>query len=247
MWLMSPPPLSGLVNVTTNWYRIRGSLLDERGSRERRESRRQKLPVGHPERERMFRERLAREGEGEIVVREKLRLEAQWKETRLMEAFQLPKWSADLVAEHLFTWLKKHDGSASKSLPVNQSQGLKDVAGMILHKTVLDVQFASAVFAKLELWKAWADNGGKRRSDMEALQGDGNVEEGRVPLFAFAHAAVLVALIKGASMAADVVALRGRCRWIFRSVCGCGGLCVWDKKRTATRGTIITIYSYRYP
>ncbi|KAK1776250.1 hypothetical protein QBC45DRAFT_333316, partial [Copromyces sp. CBS 386.78] len=122
--------------------------------------------------------------------------------TRLIEAFQLPKWSADLVAEHLFTWLKKHDGSASKSLPVNQSQGLKDVAGMILHKTVLDVQFASAVFAKLELWKAWADNGGMRRSDMEALQGDGNVEEGRVQLFAFAYAA-------GASMAADVVGLEG--------------------------------------
>lgn len=117
-----------------------------------------------------------------------------------MEAFQSPKWSADLVAEHFLVWLKSNNGrSAFKSIPVDQSQGLKDVAGMILHKMVLDVQFASAVFAKLSLWKAWADNGGMRRSDMEALQGD-NAEDGRVQLFAFAYAAVLVALIKGASM-----------------------------------------------
>ena len=70
---------------------------------------------------------------------------------------------------------------------------------MILHKMVLDARFASAVFAKLRLWKTWADNGGMRRSDMETLQGD-NVEDGRVQLFAFAYAVMLVALIKGTSM-----------------------------------------------
>ncbi|KAJ4403734.1 hypothetical protein N0V85_005032 [Neurospora sp. IMI 360204] len=159
----------------------------------------QKMPVG-PERDRKVRERLARERKERLEdMREKLRLEAQRKETRLMEAFQSPKWSADLMAEHFLTWLKNNEASAFKSIPVNQSQGLKDVAGMILHRMVLDVQFASAVFATLKLWKAWADNGGMRRSDMEALQGD-NAEDGRVQLFAFAYATVLVALIKGASM-----------------------------------------------
>lgn len=132
------------------------------------------------------------------IVREKLRLETQRKETRLMEAFHSPKWSADLVAEHFLIWLRSNNGSAYKSFPVKQYHGLKDVAGMILHKMVLSPQFASAVFTKLNLWKAWADNGGMRRSDMEALQGD-NSEDGKVQLFAFAYAAVLVALIKGAS------------------------------------------------
>lgn len=126
-----------------------------------------------------------------------------------MEAFQSPKWSADLVAEHFLTWLKNNNTSTSKSIPVNQpQQTLKDVAGMILHKMVLDVQFTSVVFAKLSLWKTWADNGGMRRSDMEALQGD-NVEDGRVQLFSFAYAAVLVALIKGASSSIGDVGLEG--------------------------------------
>ncbi|KAH7635206.1 hypothetical protein B0T09DRAFT_255167 [Sordaria sp. MPI-SDFR-AT-0083] len=173
-----------------------------RRTREQREAmmQEQKMPAG-PEKDKKVRERLAREGRERVDdMREKFRLETQRKETRLMEAFQSPKWSADLVAEYFLVWLKSNNGrSAFKSIPVDQSQGLKDVAGMILHKMVLDVQFASAVFAKLSLWKAWADNGGMRRSDMEALQGD-NAEDGRVQLFAFAYAAVLVALIKGASM-----------------------------------------------
>lgn len=171
-----------------------------RRTREQREAimAEQKMPAG-PEKDRRIRERLAREGQERLQdMREKLRLESQRKETRLMGAFQSPKWSADLVAEHVLVWLKENNGSAFKSFSVYQSQSLNDVAGIILHKMVLDVQFASAVFAKLRLWKVWADNGGMRRSDMETLQGD-NPEDGRVQLFAFAYAAVLVALIKGAS------------------------------------------------
>ncbi|KAK3401609.1 hypothetical protein B0T20DRAFT_402167 [Sordaria brevicollis] len=157
-----------------------------------------KMPAG-PEKDRRVRERLAREGQERLQdMRDKLRHESQRKETRLMEAFQSPKWSADLVAKHFLIWLKDNNGSAFKSFTVHQSHTLKDVAGMVLHKTVLDVPFALAVFAKLRLWKTWADNGGMRRSDMEALQGD-NAEDGKMQLFAFAYAAVLVALIWGAS------------------------------------------------
>jgi hypothetical protein len=102
-----------------------------------------------------------------------------------MEAMQSPKWDAKLVAEHNLQWLKnrKH---------VNTALAIKDVAGAVLHRMVLDGQFAASVFKILDLWKTWADNGGMRRSDITALQED---------QVAFSNASLLVAMIKDTTTA----------------------------------------------
>jgi hypothetical protein len=59
---------------------------------------------------------------------------------------------------------------------------------------VLDGQFASTLCRMLDLWKAWAENGGMRKSDLSALQED---------QVAFAQASVLLSLIKDTSGAME--------------------------------------------
>ncbi len=48
-----------------------------------------------------------------------------------MEALQSPKWDTKLVAEHQLKWLKKGGH-------VPESQGLKEAAGALLHRMVMD-------------------------------------------------------------------------------------------------------------
>lgn len=110
-----------------------------------------------------------------------MRLEAQRKETRTMDALQSPKWSAEVVANHALTWLKSKDKRYDESMTV------KDVVGGLLHRMVLDGQFTASLCKILDLWKAWADNGGMRRSDLATLEEDTRM---------FAYAILLVALIK---------------------------------------------------
>jgi hypothetical protein len=109
-----------------------------------------------------------------------MRLETQRREARTMEALQSPKWESKLVAEHNLRWLKDKNH-------MNSALPLKDAAGVVLHRMVLDGQFASQICKMLDLWKAWADNGGMRRSDYNALQDD---------QVAFAMASLLLAMIK---------------------------------------------------
>jgi hypothetical protein len=116
-----------------------------------------------------------------------MRLEAQRKETRVMEAMQSPKWDTKVVAGHNFNWLKQRG-------EVPDSMDLREYAGAVLHQMVLDGQFASLVCKMLDLWKAWAENGGMRKSDLGALQ------EGQV---AFSQASVLLAIIKDTSNALE--------------------------------------------
>lgn len=110
-----------------------------------------------------------------------MRLETQRKETRTMDALQSPKWSAEVVAGHGLAWLKSRDARYQESMTV------KDVVGGLLHRMVLDGQFTSTLCQMLDLWKAWADNGGMRKSDLAALEED--------PV-TFAYAMLLVAVIK---------------------------------------------------
>lgn len=105
----------------------------------------------------------------------------------MMEAFQSPKWDTKLVAEHNLAWLKK-EGTVPADL------GLKEVMGTLLHRMVLDGQFASALCRMLDLWKAWAENGGMRKSDLTTLQEDQTT---------FAYATLLVAMIKDTTTALE--------------------------------------------
>lgn len=117
-----------------------------------------------------------------------MRLDSQRRETRTSEALQSPKWDTKLVAEHNMQWLKRKGGSdVNTILNIDASLLLRDVVGMLLHRMILDGQFASSICQVLDLWKAWADNGGMRRSDLEALYE-------RQELFALAS--LLVALVR---------------------------------------------------
>lgn len=121
-------------------------------------------------------------------MRDRLRLDSQRREVRTSEALKSPKWDTKLVAEHNLQWLRqKADGDASSSLNVDASLPLRGVVGMLLHRMVLDGEFAASICRMLDLWKAWADNGGMRKSDLEALYE-------RQELFALAS--LLVALVQ---------------------------------------------------
>ncbi|KXX76838.1 hypothetical protein MMYC01_206398 [Madurella mycetomatis] len=136
----------------------------------------------------VVRERMMREAEQRMQdMRDDLRLEKQRKETRMMEALQSPKWDTKLVAEHNLAWLKK-----AGTVPADL--GLKEVMGTLLHRMVLDGQFASALCRMLDLWKAWAENGGMRKLDLTALQEDQTT---------FAYATLLVAMIKDTTAALE--------------------------------------------
>lgn len=104
-----------------------------------------------------------------------------------MEALRSPKWDTKLVAEHCLQWLQGK-GHWDDLLTV------KDVAGFMLHRMVLDGEFAANIFRMLDKWKAWADVGGMKQSDYQAVQDD-QVD--------FAHASLLVAMIRDTSTALE--------------------------------------------
>lgn len=104
-----------------------------------------------------------------------------------MEALQSPKWDTKLVAEHNLTWLKSN-GHMSRTL------SLRDAVGTLLHRMVLNGQFASNICRMLDLWKSWADIGGMKKTDYNALKEDQAT---------FAQATLLVAVIKDSSSALE--------------------------------------------
>ncbi|KAI3320192.1 hypothetical protein HD806DRAFT_506744 [Xylariaceae sp. AK1471] len=118
-------------------------------------------------------------------MRDQSRRDAQNRETRRHEALQSPKWDTKLVAEHYLSWLRARK-------VVDADLALRDVVGTLLHRMVLDGQFATAICEVLDIWKAWADNGGMRNADFEILQERQEM---------FAQASLLMALIKDATTA----------------------------------------------
>jgi hypothetical protein len=140
------------------------------------------------QREAAVRQRTMRDNEQRMKdMRDNMRRGVQRNDTRLMEAFQSPRWDTKRVAEYYLVWLKSR-GHVASDVP-----GIKDVVGELLHRMVVDGQFASTLCAMLDLWKAWADNGGMRKSDFEAIKED---------LVTFAEATLLVTLIKDTAAAA---------------------------------------------
>ncbi|KAI1380520.1 hypothetical protein F4677DRAFT_261930 [Hypoxylon crocopeplum] len=147
-----------------------------------------------PQREAAARERMQREMRERMQdMRDQSRLNNQRREARTSEALQSPKWDAKLVAEHNLRWLRqKKERPAAVGVNVDASLALREVVGMLLHRMVLDGQFASSICRMLDLWKAWAENGGMRRSDLEAL---------REQYEMFALASLLVALVRDTATA----------------------------------------------
>ncbi|KAK0629151.1 hypothetical protein B0T17DRAFT_589061 [Bombardia bombarda] len=113
-------------------------------------------------------------------MRDKMRIDSQRREARSLEALQSPKWDPEVVAGHTLAWLKGRGA-------VPEAANLRDVVGTILHRMVVDGQYTTSLCRMLDLWKAWAENGGMRASDMTALRDD---------LVTFTHATLLVAIIK---------------------------------------------------
>jgi hypothetical protein len=141
------------------------------------------------QREAAARERAMRENQQRMQdMRDRMRRDAQRKDARLMEAFQSPRWDTKRVAEYCLDWLKSR-----AHVPADVT-GIKDVVGMLLHRMVLDGQFSATLCSILDLWKAWADNGGMRKSDFDAIRED---------LATFAQATLLIALIKDTSTALE--------------------------------------------
>ncbi len=141
-------------------------------------------------------------------------MDAQRREAREGQALQSPKWDTKLVAEHCLRWLlseqererargrreeeeeEGEDGGGAATddvIWIAADGSARDAAGTLLHRMVLDGGVASSVCAMLDRWKAWADNGGMRRSDMDAL---------RAAPAVFARAALLAAVIRDAAAAA---------------------------------------------
>ncbi|KAI0968206.1 hypothetical protein F4678DRAFT_443630 [Xylaria arbuscula] len=118
-------------------------------------------------------------------MRDRGRRDAQRRETRRHEALQSPKWDNKLVAEHNLVWLRNRK-------IVNGDLEPRDIVGTLLHRMVLDGEFASDVCEVLDAWRAWADNGGMRNADLDILQRRYET---------FALASLLVALIKDATTA----------------------------------------------
>lgn len=158
------------------------------------------------------RDRLRREGEQRLQdLRDRQRDQAARREARLSEALQSPRWDAARVAGRSLAWLKerskaeeeekegkeehgKDDGDDERLFVVDDQADLKQAVGMLLHRMVLDRAFATRLCRLLDLWMAWADNGGMRKSDFQALDEDKAT---------FALATLVVALISDASSALE--------------------------------------------
>lgn len=120
-------------------------------------------------------------------MRDKMRLQEQQREVRMLEALQSPRWDAKRVAERGLAWLKKNN-------EVFEDMDVKEVVGGLLHRMVLDGQFTTTICQILDTWKAWAENGGMRKSDLTLLQDDKT---------SFAYASLLIALIKDTTTAQE--------------------------------------------
>ncbi|KAH7329595.1 hypothetical protein B0I35DRAFT_47972 [Stachybotrys elegans] len=116
-------------------------------------------------------------------MRDKTRMEQQRAEQRVMEAVQSPRWSGKLVAKYALSWLQRQGYC-------DEDHGVKEVVGFLLHRMVRERDFSTTLCRMLDAWKSWADIGGMRKTDYQAIRED-------VPAFAFAS--LLVALIMDTS------------------------------------------------
>ncbi|KAF4982464.1 hypothetical protein FZEAL_1918 [Fusarium zealandicum] len=174
---------------TPTWatqHRDYGASLEQftKRNQEQRNAMTAEANMAPAQREQAVRDRMRRENEQRMQdMRDKLRLEQQRRDQRMLEALQSPKWDTKLVAEHCLQWLKSQGHW-------DQALTLKYVAGFMLHRMVLEGEFASNICRTLDMWKAWSDVGGMKQADYQAVQDDKS---------GFAHATLLVSLIRDTS------------------------------------------------
>ncbi|GKT57854.1 hypothetical protein ColTof4_09836 [Colletotrichum tofieldiae] len=163
--------------------------LMSRRMREQRNAMAAEARLGPKERQQAVVDRMRKESEQRLDdLRDKMRLDVQRRELRTHEAIQSPKWDAALVASHTLPWLQQQGHVSS------ESTNPRAVAAGLLHRMLRDGAFANEMSSVLDKWKAWADNGGMRKSDLEALR------EGRT---SFAQASLLVAVVRDAGTATE--------------------------------------------
>ncbi|KAI2466846.1 hypothetical protein F4781DRAFT_423734 [Annulohypoxylon bovei var. microspora] len=164
-----------------------------RRSRERHDSITAEARMQPAQREAAARDRMYREMNQRMQdMRDRQRLEYQRREARTSEALQSPKWDTKLVAEHNLRWLRQRKQPTTVGISIDPSLAPRDIVGMLLHRMVLDGEFASSIYKVLDVWKAWADNGGMRRSDLDTLRDKQEL---------FALASLLVALVRDTATA----------------------------------------------
>ncbi|KAL6875905.1 hypothetical protein HDV57DRAFT_502433 [Trichoderma longibrachiatum] len=167
-----------------------GASLDQfaQRSREQRLAVEAESRMAPAQREQAARDRTRREMEQRMHdMRDKMRTEQQRRDQRAMEALQSPRWDTKLVANYCLEWLK-----ARKLWDENLT--LKEIVGFMLHRMVRDGEYTSTLCSMLDTWKAWADMGGMKKSDFQAIQDNQAV---------FAEATLLIALIEDTSDALE--------------------------------------------
>ncbi|KAK7408357.1 hypothetical protein QQX98_009453 [Neonectria punicea] len=167
-----------------------GASLDQfsRRHQEQRNAMAAEARMTPAQREQAVRDRMRKETDQRMQdMRDKMRLDQQRRDQRMMEALQSPKWDTKLVAEHTLRWLKAQ-GSWDVSLT------LKEAVGFMLHRMVLEGEYTSSICRMLDTWKAWGDMGGMKKTDYQVILDDKST---------FAHATLLIALIKDTSTALD--------------------------------------------
>lgn len=116
-----------------------------------------------------------------------MRLDNQRRDQRTMEALQSPRWDTKRVAELNLSWLKAR-GKWARDVTI------KDAVGFMLHRMVLDGEFASRVCRMLDQWRAWNDMGGMKRADYHGVREDQET---------FANATLLMAVVRDTSNALE--------------------------------------------
>ncbi|KDN70723.1 hypothetical protein CSUB01_08320 [Colletotrichum sublineola] len=194
--------LLGVVDAsqTPEWASSHDDMRDNldlvsRRMREQRNAMAAESRMSPKDKEQAVRDRMRKEADQRLDdLRDKMRLDVQRRDLRVHEAIQSPKWDAALVASHALPWLRRHGHLAPDIGTGTAADGPRAAAAALLHRMLRDSAFAAQTAAVLDAWKAWADNGGMRKADLDALR------EAPAP---FALASLLVAVIRDAGTAAE--------------------------------------------
>ncbi|CAK7265522.1 hypothetical protein SEPCBS119000_001554 [Sporothrix epigloea] len=169
---------------------------------EQRAAQRAEMLLPQHQREAAARERMNRESLQRMDdMREQQYRNQERREQREMEALHSAKWDGRLVAEHAMCWLLKQrqenreaDGGDGDAKQQHAAVDLKQMAGHVLYQMVCDRVFSAKLCRMLDRWKDWADLGGMKKTDMQALRSD---------METFVYASVLIALIKDSTSAVE--------------------------------------------
>ncbi|KAL7811123.1 hypothetical protein V8C26DRAFT_409269 [Trichoderma gracile] len=167
-----------------------GASLDQfsQRNREQRLAMEAESRMAPAQREQAVRDRTRKEMEQRMQdMRDKMRTDQQRRDQRAMEALQSPRWDTKLVANHSLSWLQ------SRKL-WDENLTIKEIVGFMLHRMVRDGEYTSMLCSMLDTWKAWADMGGMKKADFQAVQDSQTV---------FAEATLLIALIEDTSDALE--------------------------------------------